>query len=133
MTRLPYDLESERAVIGCVVDHDESYQNARRIVGADDFAFPAHRRLFAACERIVHLREPQERHRVVSDLADVALDDVRRLVDVAPVLIDPSPWARRVFAAAERRRLVLGFDEALRRLEAGDETDSVLNDLWAAL
>lgn len=50
---LPHNLEAERAVLGAIILHNTAYEKIARNVDDSDFYRDAHRRIFAAIERLL--------------------------------------------------------------------------------
>ena len=54
------DLESEKAVIGCVLLNNEVIENAIEILNPNDFFDPTHQRIFSTMQKMYENNEPLE-------------------------------------------------------------------------
>lgn len=122
---IPFDLAAEAEVIGCSVGSARGYLIAAEHVGPDDFYRPAHRRLFAACADLGDddLLYAARRIHLAAGAAGVDEDEVRALVDDRSRLLDVhGEFARRVAAAARRRRAMVALAAAYNAIGEGADT-----------
>lgn len=135
---VPYDELAERIVVGISVFNPFAVEAAAAFVSPADFYRPAHARLFAvaieladeqvgltAAERVALGWGNDVRVRAAARRAGVAVPDVEELVAEAPVLYGVEPYARRVAAAAEARRVMAAAAEAYNKLAEGADVEDV--------
>src|SRR5689334_736740 len=95
---LPHSLEAERAVLGAVLLHHESFSEAAEIVRAADFFRQAHRTIFEHMCRLEVRGEPIEFVTLCDALVqDGALEDAGGQAYIA-ALVDGMPHATNVAA-----------------------------------
>lgn len=132
---IPVPFERERDLAGVVVATARGYQLAATRVDASDFYTPACQRLFAACGSLWTLAgsdedSHQERIRRASALAQVPLEDVRRMVADRAVEWDKNgAVAGAVRRAADARRVMEVCSTVFRRLGSGERVDLVLAEM----
>lgn len=125
-----FDLEAERVVLGCAIDHPRPCARILSDLTAGDFYYPNHRRLFEILPQLdgtgwAAISNP--RVKLASRLSGFLLRDVIDLVQSRPVLEDLSgSYTRRVLAASERRRLMLELEEKQRLLAEGADIAEVM-------
>lgn len=128
------DLPAERIVTACAAETDHGATLARRHgVTPEMFWHPGHRRLFAAATSIELFGERQDRAERCAELAGVAADWARDLVDgTRPVHWDTSgSFARRVVTAAGHRARAAELLAELEHLGVTDPATLRPRDLAA--
>lgn len=127
-----YDLDAERAVIGCAVATHRGWGLAAGRLGADAFYQPDHQRIFTVCAGLSYLDgtdidTTEQRTAIVAHDARVNLADLRTLVDERPVMWDRSGgYAARVAARQRTRALMATCSDIFNRLAEGEPLEELL-------
>lgn len=143
---LPSNLESERAVLGAILVHNEAFEHTHGLVPAD-FYRHAHGLIFAAMARLIEtgraidfvtLREELSRVGVMEDVGGPAY--VTSLADGVPRSANTKHYVAIVREKAALRALIVAANKMLTDAYAGEETaadilhraDSIMLDLQNA-
>ena len=126
---LPHSLEAERAVLGGLMLDADDADAVTALLGAEDFYREAHGALFDLLVEMREAGEPLEMLAVVEKI-DAAgrgaemggLPYVSSLPDNAPSTENVRYYAEQIAELAERRRLLLGLEDAGDTLRRGQTT-----------
>lgn len=110
---LPYNVEIEQALLGCVIADNTLLDEVRDAIAADDFYDPLHQRIWAAAELYYGRDEAVTLLTLRSAMADDAgLKEVGghayflNLVRMAPPVPNVKEYARIISALAVRRQII---------------------------
>ncbi len=131
---VPSDEVAEITAVGACVDMHANYRRLSATVSADDFYWPAHRRLFEACGQLAHLDGSSleirdERMKIAARLAGLSDTALHSIMERRCVRDDVnSVYARRVHQAANARRVMQAAGNVFNRLGAGECVEDVLGE-----
>jgi replicative DNA helicase len=124
--RLPHNIDAEMALIGAVLVNNRAYERVAEFLRPDHFALAEHRRIFAACQRLIEkgqiadpvtLRAYFDQDEALADIGGTSY--LMRLADAAVTVIHTGEYGRLIHDLALRRELIqLGEDVVNRAYEA---------------
>lgn len=125
---LPYSLEAERSVLGCVLLENERFDEVADLLAADDFFRDAHRRTFEAIKALrarrcgvddVTLKEELARRGDLEEVGGPVY--VASLADGMPRGVNLTHYAQIVLQKAQRRRLIAALNKGLSAAYDGEQ------------
>jgi len=141
---LPYDLPTEREVLGAILLHRDAIVAVADLLAADMFYLERHAQVYAAALACYRRREPPDVRMVAAELkrsaSPVALADLADLVEATAHAYHVQHHARIVRDLALKRRLIraggqiaaLGYDAARTAEEATADAQALLTATSAA-
>lgn len=126
--QVPFDEEAEEEVIGCALRTPWGAELARARLEPEDFYVPAHQRLFAVAHRITAEQSDVEgRAAQAARLGEVPERVALALLTGGCVMADSGgAYAKRVAAAARRRRAMEALAEAYNAIGEGEPVEAAL-------
>lgn len=132
---LPANLEAERAVLGAILLHNESYPLATANVSSGDFFRDAHRRIFDAMIALATAGDAIDLVTIKEALGKIGDLDacggpayIAALVDGVPRSMNVEHYARIVKDKARLRALIVAATMLLSRAYDGEESASTIAD-----
>jgi replicative DNA helicase len=132
---LPHNLEAERAVLGAILLHNETFHDASELIDAHDFFRDAHRRIF---EKMIGLSERGQAIDLVTLKEELGrtgdLDEVggpayiTSLVDGMPSGVHVGEYARIVKEKSTLRNLIYSANKILATAYAAEDDPDTLLD-----
>ncbi len=138
---LPHNLEAERCVLGAILIHNDTFNQAAELIDADDFFRDAHRRVF---DKMIGLNERGEAIDLVTLKDELGrsgdLDRVggpayiAGLVDGVPRSTHVEHYARIVKEKSTLRNLIFASNRILERAySTEEEADAILDQAEQAI
>ncbi|HKZ74699.1 MAG TPA: replicative DNA helicase [Steroidobacteraceae bacterium] len=138
---LPHNLEAEKSVLGAILIHNETFNQAAELIDSRDFFRDAHRRIFdrmvALSERgdaidLVTLKEELSRAGELEEVGGPAY--IASLADGVPRSANVEYYARIVKEKSTLRSLIHSANKILTdAYEAEDEPDMLLDEAERAI
>jgi replicative DNA helicase len=130
MPAAPQSIESERALLAHFLLYPLEYWEASGAVGAEDFALPAHREIFAAIENVARRQSPIDVFTVADELKAMGtLERVGGEVELTAIAADiggaSESLAGIVREKAKLRRLIALAGEITAGIQQGKTSDEI--------
>jgi replicative DNA helicase len=137
----PHAVESEEAVLGCVLINPDSYYEVSAFLRPDDFYLHKNRWVWDAFVRlheqrlpidIITVSEELERHNQLSEAGGAAY--LTQLINAVPTSLHAEAYGRIIEREALRRRLIDAATQVAKlAYEEGRDIGEVVNDAEAAV
>ncbi len=131
---LPANLEAERSVLGAILLHNDAYEVVNGVIGANDFFRDAHRRIYAALDRLLEwkdgsadltlLKEELNKHGDLDECGGPAY--IASLIDGVPRHTNVRHYAEVVKEKARLRGLIFAANKMLSSAYAAEEPASTI-------
>ena len=129
------DLESEKAVIGCVLLNNEVIENAIEILNPNDFFDPTHQRIFSTMQKMYENNEPLEPLSLSKRTLDCYPDSnvseamLEEMANTAPAPSSIEFYAQRLIKEYSRREASRLLDVAKKEIESSDDPMSQISEV----
>lgn len=131
----PQSIEAEESLLSAILLDNDTLIDIVDILVPEDFYKPAHQKIYAAISELFARNEPADLVTLTNALRnDKKLDDIggavylARLMDEAPLAVNPGHYARIIHDKASLRRLIHKSSEIARRCyENQGDVEEVIN------
>ena len=137
--RLPHNIDAEMALLGAILVNNRAFERVADFLEADHFAYEPHRRIFAACRKLIETGQVADPVLLGAHLArDSVLADVGgagyllKLADAAVAVINARDYGRLLHDLYLRRELIGIGEDVVNRAYESDIDEPAAQQVQAA-
>lgn len=125
--RLPHNIEAEMALLGSILVSNRAFERVSDFLRAEHFAYEPHRRIYAACRKLIESGQVADPVMLGAHLGgDAAFADLGgagyllKLADAAVAVINARDYGRLVYDRHLRRQLIVAGEDIISRAYQND-------------